>query len=92
LRYQYIQLVKNHVARFTFRFSGVPFKSTVLLQPTTHCVVSLSEQPPFIITLDDVELVHFERVQVSAQYLYNSQILYLCRIIVVRILEVFDDF
>uniref|UniRef100_A0A7M5XAC7 FACT complex subunit n=2 Tax=Clytia hemisphaerica TaxID=252671 RepID=A0A7M5XAC7_9CNID len=44
-------------------FSGVPFKSTVLLQPTTHCVVSFTEQPPFIITLDDLELVHFERVQ-----------------------------
>ncbi|XP_047128886.1 FACT complex subunit SPT16 isoform X1 [Hydra vulgaris] len=44
-------------------FSGVPFKSTVLLQPTTHCVVNLTEQPPFIVTLDDIELVHFERVQ-----------------------------
>jgi len=44
-------------------FSGVPFKSTVLLQPTTHCVVNFTDQPPFIVTLDDVELVHFERVQ-----------------------------
>ena len=52
----------NHFSLFSF--SGVPFKSTVLLQPTTHCVVSLTEQPAFIITLDDLELVHFERVQV----------------------------
>ncbi|XP_031569470.1 FACT complex subunit SPT16-like [Actinia tenebrosa] len=44
-------------------FSGVPFRSTVLLQPTTHCLVNLTEQPVFIITLDEVELVHFERVQ-----------------------------
>lgn len=44
-------------------FSGVPFKSTVLLQPTTHCVVNLTDQPPLIVTLDEIELVHFERVQ-----------------------------
>merc|ERR550534_510248 len=43
-------------------FRGVPFKSSVLLLPSTHCVVNLTDQPPFIITLDDVELVHFERV------------------------------
>merc|ERR1712168_1100386 len=43
-------------------FHGVPFKSSVLLLPSTHCVVNLTDQPPFIITLDDVELVHFERV------------------------------
>ncbi|CAB4001027.1 Hypothetical predicted protein, partial [Paramuricea clavata] len=44
-------------------FVGVPFRSTVLLQPTTHCLVMLTEQPVFVITLDEVELVHFERVQ-----------------------------
>lgn len=44
-------------------FSGVPSRSTVLLQPTTHCLVNITEQPTFIITLDEVELVHFERVQ-----------------------------
>ncbi|EEB10631.1 FACT complex subunit SPT16, putative [Pediculus humanus corporis] len=44
-------------------FPGVPFRSTVLLQPTSGCLVSLSEWPPFVITLEDVELVHFERVQ-----------------------------
>ncbi len=35
------------------------------LQPTTNCLVNLSEQPPFVLVLDEVELVHFERVQVS---------------------------
>lgn len=44
-------------------FYGVPFKSSVLLLPSTHCIVNLTEQPPFIVTLDDLELVHFERVQ-----------------------------
>jgi len=44
-------------------FMGAPHRSTVLLQPTTHCVVNLTEQPNFVITLDDIELVHFERVQ-----------------------------
>ncbi|KAF5287110.1 hypothetical protein FQR65_LT12333 [Abscondita terminalis] len=44
-------------------FNGAPFRSTVLLQPTSGCLVNLTEWPPFVITLEDVELVHFERVQ-----------------------------
>ncbi|OQV21600.1 FACT complex subunit spt16 [Hypsibius exemplaris] len=44
-------------------FPGVPFRSTAILQPTSTCLVNLSEWPPFVITLDEVELVHFERVQ-----------------------------
>ncbi|XP_042233309.1 FACT complex subunit spt16-like isoform X2 [Homarus americanus] len=44
-------------------FPGAPFRSTVLLQPTSGCVVNLTEWPPFVIVLDEVELVHFERVQ-----------------------------
>ncbi|CAK4071914.1 unnamed protein product [Aphanomyces euteiches] len=43
-------------------FSGTPFKEMVLLQPTVHCLVSLTEYPFFITLLDDVEHVHFERV------------------------------
>ena len=50
------------VCSFQLGFHGVPFKSSCLLLPSTHCVVNLSEQPAFIVTLDDVELVHFERV------------------------------
>ncbi|RLO03316.1 hypothetical protein DYB28_010436, partial [Aphanomyces astaci] len=42
--------------------SGTPFKEMVLLQPTVHCLVSLTEFPFFITLLDDVEHVHFERV------------------------------
>ncbi|XP_067013414.1 FACT complex subunit spt16 isoform X1 [Anabrus simplex] len=44
-------------------FPGAPFRSSVLLQPTSGCLVNLTEWPPFVITLEDVELVHFERVQ-----------------------------
>ncbi|XP_055909921.1 FACT complex subunit spt16 isoform X1 [Eupeodes corollae] len=44
-------------------FPGAPFRSTVLLQPTSGSLVNLTEWPPFVISLEDVELVHFERVQ-----------------------------
>lgn len=44
-------------------FPGAPFRSTVTLQPTSGSLVNLTEWPPFVITLEDVELVHFERVQ-----------------------------
>ncbi|GAB0094238.1 FACT complex subunit spt16 [Sergentomyia squamirostris] len=44
-------------------FPGAPFRSTVLLQPTSGSLVNLTEWPPFVIPLEDVELVHFERVQ-----------------------------
>jgi len=43
-------------------FQGVPYRNTVLLQPTSSCIVHLTEWPPFIIALDEIELVHFERV------------------------------
>ncbi len=42
-----------------------PFRSTVLLMPTSSCLVSLIERPPFVITLDEVEFVQFERVSLS---------------------------
>ncbi|CAL1527639.1 unnamed protein product [Lymnaea stagnalis] len=43
-------------------FYGAPFRSTVLLQPTSGCLVNLTEWPPFVVSLEDIELVHFERV------------------------------
>ncbi|CAH1779538.1 unnamed protein product [Owenia fusiformis] len=43
-------------------FHGAPYRSTVLLQPTSGCLVNLTEWPVFVISLDAVELVHFERV------------------------------
>ncbi|KAH9426311.1 FACT complex subunit SPT16 [Dermatophagoides pteronyssinus] len=44
-------------------FYGVPNRSNVLLQPTSGCLVNLTDWPPFVISLEDIELVHFERVQ-----------------------------
>ncbi|KAJ1448969.1 FACT complex subunit-domain-containing protein [Pelagophyceae sp. CCMP2097] len=42
-------------------FHGVPHREMVLIQPTVHCLVTLTETPFFIVELDDVEHVHFER-------------------------------
>lgn len=44
-------------------FTGVPFRSNVLLQPTTDCLVHLSDPPFLIITLSEIEIAHLERVQ-----------------------------
>ncbi|KAK6905729.1 FACT complex subunit SPT16 [Kwoniella mangroviensis CBS 8507] len=44
-------------------FSGVPYRSNVLLLPTTNCLIHISEFPFTVITLSDVEIVHLERVQ-----------------------------
>ena len=43
-------------------FTGVPFRSACTLKPTSSCLVNLAEWPPLVITLDEVELVSFERV------------------------------
>lgn len=44
-------------------FQGAPYRSTCLLQPTSNSLCNVTEWPPFVVTLDEVELVHFERVQ-----------------------------
>ncbi|KAL1917850.1 uncharacterized protein VTP21DRAFT_3684 [Calcarisporiella thermophila] len=44
-------------------FEGVPFRSNVLLQPTTECLVHLTDPPFLVITLSEVEIAHLERVQ-----------------------------
>ena len=43
-------------------FFGTPHRSMVQLQPTSSCLINITDQPPFVLTLDQVELVHFERV------------------------------
>lgn len=45
-------------------FSGVPFRANVLCSPTTDALVSLTDQPFLVITLDEIEIAHLERVQV----------------------------
>nr|POF05416.1 fact complex subunit spt16 [Quercus suber] len=44
-------------------FNGVPSRSSVTIQPTTDCLVQLTEPPFMVITLNDIEVVHLERVQ-----------------------------
>jgi nucleosome binding factor SPN SPT16 subunit len=46
-------------------FQGVPSRSNVLIQPATDALVQLTEPPFMVVTLDDIELVHLERVTVS---------------------------
>jgi nucleosome binding factor SPN SPT16 subunit len=46
-------------------FYGVPQKSNVLLLPTVNCLVNLTEVPFFVVSLADIEVVHFERVNFS---------------------------
>ncbi|PYH33185.1 chromatin-remodeling protein SPT16 [Aspergillus neoniger CBS 115656] len=44
-------------------FTGVPNRSNVLIQPTTDALVQLTEPPFLVITLNEVEIAHLERVQ-----------------------------
>ncbi|GAA5982684.1 hypothetical protein JCM11641_002335 [Rhodosporidiobolus odoratus] len=44
-------------------FQGVPFRSNVLLQPTTETLVFLTEPPFLVLTLSEIEVAHLERVQ-----------------------------
>ncbi|KAK0720559.1 FACT complex subunit-domain-containing protein [Lasiosphaeris hirsuta] len=44
-------------------FNGVPFRSNVYIQPTTECLIQLTEPPFMVLTLDDIEVAHLERVQ-----------------------------
>ncbi|KAL2758648.1 hypothetical protein ACRALDRAFT_1075151 [Sodiomyces alcalophilus JCM 7366] len=44
-------------------FHGVPFRSNVFIQPTTDCLMQVVEPPFMVITLEDIEIVHLERVQ-----------------------------
>ena len=46
-------------------FNGVPHRSNVLLQPTTDCLVYLSDPPFLVVTIADIEIAHLERVQVG---------------------------
>jgi FACT complex subunit SPT16 len=52
---------------------GVPSRSNVIISPTSDCLVQLTESPFLVVTLDDIEIVHLERVSVSSiTYLRSS--------------------
>lgn len=44
-------------------FYGCPHKSVVKVRPTKNCLIAISEFPFFVIDIDDIEFVYFERVQ-----------------------------
>lgn len=46
-------------------FNGVPNRSNVLMAPSTDALVQLTEPPFTVITLDEIEVAHLERIQVS---------------------------
>lgn len=46
-------------------FTGVPNKTGVNIYPTGSSFISLEDNPPFVLALDEVELAYFERVQLS---------------------------
>lgn len=43
-------------------FTGTPYKATSLLQPTKHCLINLTEQPFFVLHMDEIEIAWFERM------------------------------
>jgi nucleosome binding factor SPN SPT16 subunit len=43
-------------------FTGNPHKEMVSIFPTLNCLVNLTETPFFVVDLDEVDHVHFERV------------------------------
>lgn len=44
-------------------FSGVPAKQQVTIMPTVHSLVALDDNPPMVVTLAEVEVANFERIQ-----------------------------
>ena len=65
-----VQAVSNDAIEFDIPyrelgFHGVPNKSNVFLIPSVNCLVNLTEQPFFVITLSEIEVAHLERVQFS---------------------------
>ncbi|PAV23533.1 FACT complex subunit SPT16 [Pyrrhoderma noxium] len=44
-------------------FEGVPFRTNVKLQPTTDCLVHLTDPPFLVVTLNEIEIASLERVQ-----------------------------
>uniref|UniRef100_A0A6B2KX31 FACT complex subunit n=1 Tax=Arcella intermedia TaxID=1963864 RepID=A0A6B2KX31_9EUKA len=46
-------------------FWGVHFRNNVFLTPTVHCLINVIEYPFFVMSLDDVQIAYFERVQFS---------------------------
>jgi len=44
-------------------FNGVPARSSVIVSPTTDCLIQITEPPFLVLSLAEIEIVHLERVQ-----------------------------
>ena len=49
-------------------FEGVPYRMSVRLQPTTECLVHLTDMPFLVVTLSDIEIASLERVQYGLKH------------------------
>ena len=79
MRQRYVTLYDNFVRRVQnmspqiefdipfheLGFYGAPNRTSDFLQPTSHCLVNLTEFPPFVVCLEDVEIAFFERISPS---------------------------
>ena len=45
-----------------YSFTGCPQRQVVRIRPSKNCFVALSEFPFFVLEVDDIEVVHFERM------------------------------
>ena len=52
-------------------FNGVPHRSNVIMAPATDALVQLTEPPFSVLTLDEIEVAHLERIQVCRLYLVH---------------------
>lgn len=50
-----------------FGFKGNCNKEMVLIQPSVYCLSNLTEMPNFVVSIGEVEHVHFERVNFSTK-------------------------
>ena len=60
-----LELVNKDEAQRQRGFLGMPHKEMVLIQPTAHCLVNLSEKDPFVLSVDEVEHIHFQRLSIG---------------------------
>jgi len=56
-------------------FYGTCNKEMVMIQPTSNCLVNLTETPPFLVQLKDIDHIHFERVTYQATKSFDMTIL-----------------
>eukprot|EP00479_Gromia_sphaerica_P010744 TRINITY_DN5039_c0_g1_i1.p1 TRINITY_DN5039_c0_g1~~TRINITY_DN5039_c0_g1_i1.p1 ORF type:complete len:287 (+),score=62.71 TRINITY_DN5039_c0_g1_i1:630-1490(+) len=50
------------------KFTGVPHRQNVTIMPTVSCLVALDDSPAFVLTLADIEVASFERVQAQLRF------------------------